>query len=632
MATNVAVAAAPGLNVRAGIPFGQIISIMRQRRSQDTLLISQMIDIRDRYNNDVILPLPTLKDSPELTPPVPRLIAQAIDGTAMRAASPNPTISCPAMNPASDLSKRRAETRRRRLYASWKENQVRIKLYRSYRHLVGYGTCAWIVLPTDETKTAKIEIRDPLTAYPELRDPSDIRAPKNVGFVYGRSIDWISEHFPRAKEFFYNAAGKEWDTLWDVVEWVDETEIVIGILGPRMPAYTPQDSRPYEYNGFELARYPNKAGMVPVVVPRRITLDLVMGQMSAMVSTVDLHARLTGLQVVAAERHVFPDLVAISDQNAQAQVNNGNWRDGRTGEINVVTGARGVQYLTTQPNPAIVQTIGQLEEAIRESGGASGMFGGMNPGSLRTGRALDTMGSFAIDPRVEEVQRIEEQALRVLNEAVLCVEKGYYPSARQFCFTGLQGDDEMVEFTPGRDFETAENDVAYPIPGADVSQISVAIAQLVGAGLLSKHTGRVKHPFIDDAELEESKIAQEQIETGVLAAVTQQAASGQVPLPDAVRVLELLRGGALIENAVMTAQKEAQARQATQAPAPGPTQVTAPEAQPGLAAPGQGAEQPQGTQSPIPVPAASLSNFHALVRNLNSVPVTQPTGGPPGAP
>lgn len=618
-----------GTNVRKGIPFDQIVSLMRQRRSQDSLLIRQMIDIRDRYNNDVVLPLPTVQNSPEIEPPVPRLIAQAIDGTAMRAASPNPAITCPALNPASSLSVKKADIRRRRLYGAWKENQVKIKLYRSYRHLVGYGTCAWIVLPDSAERRAKIELRDPLMTYPELRTPNDIREPKNVGFVYGRSVDWITYHYPTAKDFFYNAAGKEWDTLWDVVEWVDEDEVVIGILGPRMPAYTPQDSRPYGYNGFELCRFRNKAGMVPVVTPRRVTLDLVMGQMATMIGTVDLHSRLMALEVLAAEKHVFPDMFLLGEPNGTPRVVGGNWRDGRTGEINEVTGAREVGYLSTQPTPQILQTIAQLEDSIRETGGASGFFGGENPGGLRTGRALDTMGSFSVDPRVQEFQELQSQALRLLNIGVLAVEKGYYPNAKQFCFTGLQGDASLCEYQPARDFETGENDVQYPIPGADISQVSVAVAQMVGSGLMSKHTGRVKHPFIDDAEQEEAQLAEEMIEQAILAAFAQQTNGGQVPLTDAIRVLTLLKGGMDLAEAVNQAQKEAQERQATQAPPPGPTQLSAPEAQPGIA---PGSEQPQGTNSPIPTPPVSLANFHSLVRNLNSMPQAQPTGGPPGAP
>jgi hypothetical protein len=355
-----------------------------------------------------------------------------------------------------------------------------------------------------------------------------------------------------------------------------------------------------------------------------------MGQMSTMIDTVDLHARMTALEVIAAEKHTFPDMVLMSEANQQAQVVSGSWKDGRTGEINIVDGARGVQYLTTQiPGfvPAIVQ---QLEDAIRESGGASSMFGGDNPGGLRTGRALDVMGSFSIDPSIEEMQRIGEKCLSVINEATIAVESAYYPGKTHFSFTGLQGDDAVLEYKPS-DIDSKHNVVTYPIPGADISQMSVAIAQLQGSGLISKHTARVKHPFIDDAMQEEKVINIEQIEGAVFAGFGQQVSQGQVPLPDAVRVLALVRQGESIEDAVNTAQKESQARQASQAPPPQEGQATDPSQQPGLASPGMGVEAaPPGGPS-IPPPSMALQNFHGITRNLNTPPPPMPTGGPPGA-
>lgn len=617
-------------NIREGIGFDEIVSIMRQRRSQDSALIVGMIDTRDRYNGDVVLPVPDVHGSPEMDPPVPRLIAQAIDGTAMRAASPSPTIVCPAMDLTKSTARQHANIRRRMLYAKWHENQVKLKLYRSYRHLVGYGTCAWVVMPDEKTKSAKLELRDPLTTYPELRAPDDVREPRNVGFIYGRSIDWICAHYEKARGFFFNAAAQNWDTLWDVVEWVDEDEIVIGIMGPRMPAYSPQDARPYGYNGFELARWKNKAGCVPACIPRRVTLDRIQGQMSTMIGTVDLHTRLTALELLMAEKHVFPDMVVMSEANATAKIVGGNWRDGRTGEVNTVNDAKAVEYLSPQISPFVPQVIGSLEDAIRESGGASGMFGGNNPNSLRTGRAIDAMGSFSVDPRVEEAQRIQSEALTIVNGHMIEVEKGYFPTAKRYCFTGLQGDEAMVEYTPKKDLDSHLNVVAYPIPGADISQMSVAVSQLVGSGLMSKKTGRVKHPFIDDADLEESQIAEEMLEAALLSAVAQQANQGTLPVNDVARVLQLFRAGKTADEAILEAHKEAQTRQATQAPPPEDGQSAAPESQPGLASPGMGAEQPPDLTNPaIPPSSQALANFRGITRNLNAPPPANPLNGPP---
>ena len=158
--------------------------------------------------------------------------------------------------------------------------------------------------------------------------------------------------------------------------------------------------------------------------------------------------------------------------------------------------------------------------------------------------------------------------------------------------------------------------------------MSVAVSQLVGAGLVSEHTARVIHPMISDADQEEQKINVEKVQSAVLAGFGQQVAAGQVPLPDSVRVLELLRGGKTIEEAINKAQDEAQKRQASQAPPPGEGQASAPGAQPGLAMPGMGAEQ---AQSPIPPPAVGLQKLHGITQALRQPPPTTALNGPANA-
>jgi hypothetical protein len=616
----------PGANPYVNISIEEVASIMRQRRAQDSIIIRQMIETRDRYNGDVVLPVPDVDKSPTLDIPTPRLIAMAIDSTAMRAASSKPNIHCPNLK-STKKSTKEADVRRKMLYAKWSESQMDIKAYRWYRQMAAYGTAALVVMPDNKTRKATIELRDPLTSYPELRDPSDIRNPKNVGFIYGRSRDWIIEHFPDSNDFFYNAANRDWDTLWDIVEWIDEWEVVIGVMGPRMPAYSPQDARPYGYGGYELSRFPNKAGKVPVVMPRRVTLDRVMGQMATMIDTVDLHARMTALEVLAAERHVFPDIVMMSSDNQQARLVSGNWADGRTGQVNIVDGAKGVQYLQAQIPQFIPGVIEGLEDAIRQSGGASPLSGGDGSG-MRTGRAIDELGSFSIDPRVEEMQRVAEKAWACSLADCIDVEKAYYSSAKHISFTGLQGDDSVIEYSPG-EIDGNYNVVTYPLPGADISQMSVAVAQLNGAGLISAHTARVIHPMIGDAMQEEKLINIEKVESAVLAGFGQQVSAGQVPLPDSVAVLGFLRGGANIEDAINQAQSAAQARQAQQAPPPQDGQNTAPGQQPGLASPGMGAEQ--GPPPTIQPPQAGLQNYHAIATALKQAPPPQALNGPANA-
>jgi hypothetical protein len=335
---------------------------------------------------------------------------------------------------------------------------------------------------------------------------------------------------------------------------------------------------------------------------------------------------MVALEVLAAERHVFPDMVMMSEPNGIARLVSGNWKDGRTGDVNIVADARGVEYLQTQIPAFVPATIQGLEDSVRQSGGASDLYSGEN-GGMRTGRGLSQLGAFSIDPGVQEMQRVAEKAFSVILSACIEVEKGYYSGKKHVCFTGLQGDDSLVEYKPS-DLDSNANSVKYALPGADISQMSVAVAQMKGAEIISGHTAMVLHPMVPDADQEVKSINIEKVESAVLAGFGQQVSQGQVPLTDSVKVLELLRGGKTIEDAINGAQQEAQKRQASQAPPPQEGQNTAPGQQPGLAMPGMGAEQ--GPPS-IPPPSMGLQNLHGLTQALRQPPPPTALAGPQSA-
>jgi hypothetical protein len=91
------------------------------------------------------------------------------------------------------------------------------------------------------------------------------------------------------------------------------------------------------------------------------------------------------------------------------------------------------------------------------------------------------------------------------------------------------------------------------------------------------------------------------------------AASGQLPPSDLARIMKLVGGNKTLADAVAQVQREAQQRQATAGPpgAPeGPAAPGSPEAQPGIAAPGAGAE----AGAAIPAQPQSVANLLAMVR------------------
>jgi len=595
----------------------QIVATMTLRRQNDSATVRRMIDIRDRYNNDIVVPVVEMPDQPEMRALMPQLIHDGIEGYAMRAASAMPSITIPALKPSSARSREFASIRRRALYASWSENSLSLLLRRAFRQLSGYATFAMVVMPDHETQRARIELRDPLTAYPELRAPEMVDPPTNIGFVYGRSAWWLVNNYPECREYVLGRPGRGNNTpterLWDVIEWIDETEIVVGILGPRQADTSDIDRS----GGMELRRWPNRAGMVPVAMPRRITLDRVAGQMDSIVGIVDWMAKLMALDVLAAEKDIFPDIAVIGDENRVPELIGGEWKDGRSGEVNLLTGVRGLQMLHTTPGPMTERVLGSLERAGRMASGASPLYGGDNPNALRTGRAIDTVGAFAVDPMVAELQDIMGRALeRSINPAILEVEKGYWPNKSYTVFSGWRGDQGVVEYTPAKHFEATHNSVSYSFPGTDMSQITVALAQLVGAGLVSQRTARSEHPLIDNPEQEEDGIVQEKLTDALLQSILQQATSGQMPAIDVAQVIKLVEKGMGVPDAIVKADEMARARQAAQAPPPEPGQATAPEMQPGLAMPGMGAESaPPAEGNGVP---PDLANASALMSALRS--------------
>ncbi|MDE2022286.1 MAG: hypothetical protein KGI71_05250 [Patescibacteria group bacterium] len=609
-----------------GRKFEDIIALMRQRRTADAVLIQAMIENRDRYDGDVVVLQPDVSGVPAANRPGPNFFQEAIDGNARLANSTMPKISVPVRNPGNSRQAAKSELRQGALYGRWYESQLDLKLGRAYRHLAAYGTCAFIVVPDDIMGRADIQIRDPLTAFPELRAQDDIRAPQNCGFLFARSAQWIEAHFPnKATQNFTNTVYKGWDTLWDVVEWVDEDDIVIGLMGPRFPAYGYNDARPYGYSATELARFPNKAGMVPVAVPRRVTLDRIMGQLTSMINYSDLYGRMLSLQLVATEKSIFPDMVLLSRTGLTPQLVSGKWQDGRTGNVNIVLDGT-VETIGKEPGPGTIPMLQLVDQHIRGSGGASPLYAGQASG-MRTGAGVDALGDFGVNPMVAESQMVMERTLEEVNRAVFAVDKGYFGSKTFTVVLGLAGSAKTVTFTPDKDFDDDSNVVAYVSPGADPNKLAVAVTQLASTEIMSKRTARQMHPLVQDPDEEEQFVALEKMSDATLAAISQEVASGQTPTALVARAAQHVAAGETIYEAWLKASSEL----ATQGPAPGtpggppPTAPGAGPGQPGQPVPpglaqllaSQGAGPQAAPGGAIPGPNPSLMNFRHVLQGIN---------------
>lgn len=616
-----------------------IYEAVTARRSRDSAIVQRMIAVRDRVNCDILTPLPDVEGEPDVEAPMPSLVNDAIEHNAMRAGSTRPRVWHPTTQD-SDLARKRALVRKRAAASTREHSNGQNLARRGFRHLYGYGTASLIVTPdfTWENRfgrpeyrpdgtygpgvgRARWELRDPLTTYPEHRSPDDMRPPLNCAYVYGKSPEWIRKtwgHIGPVREML--AQNPAWCELWDVVEWIDEDWCVIGILGPRMSeqwdevrtaAVTTRMNR-------EVVRYPNRCGgMVPVAAPWRVTLDRVAGAVGHLLNITDWVARLTALEVVAAEKGVFPDLAALSADDNEPVLVGGKWKPGRTGDINLLRGVTGIQLLHNQPNLLTRQLIEGLESNFSGSAGLLPQFQGQTTGALRTGRGIQTLTEIASDPRTMELQEIWCTVETVLTTASMEMEKEMWPGRKYVVFSGRGTDKGMTEYVPSKDFDTTLVGVEYPFPGVDIAQLSVMLPQRVGAGLMSKRTAMESDPFVGDAEDELQRLRSERIEDAVLAGLLQHVVDPSSPLNpiDLLEVAaEMRRSGSDLIEAFAEVQRRAQEAQA-QAPPEQPT----PEQMPGVMQPGISQAPPGPPPGPAAGPGAA-QQFQALMAAAMAAP------------
>lgn len=596
--------------------FEEIASVIFSRRQARGPLIEQMMKVRERYNGDWVIP------DFNLPPVTPALVADAVDHLALRAASVQPNIFCPAVDQTKETGKRSKEWagyRKKALHYSWWKSEWHLHSRRAYRHLAGYATTALVVTWNFDMGCPNLIVRDPLHAFPEPKAAEDLSPIRDCGFVYGKSAEWIRANYPKAQTIV-PPSPRSSTVLWDLCEWIDEDDVVVGVLGPREDQTQGWEWGQAKGKAMELRRWENRAGMCTAIIPERVTLDRIASQVANMVGTVDLLAFLTALDIEASERSVFPDRYAVGTPGGVPILVDGVWKDGRTGEVNLLTDTAQIGEVRGTPDPNNKITQDRLERGFRISTGLVPQAGGETYGALRTGRGIDALMSAAVDPRVQELQELMATRLGLANEAIFAMYEGYAPNKKYEVFSGWSTDPGLVEFTPATHFETRANLVQYPLPGADVQSMTIALGQLFGAGMISKQTAMRLHPFISDPD---SNMRERNVEDAEEAARlmilnrSQDPQGGLTPIDVANLAAELEKGSSW-SQAIIKVDEMARERQAREAPPAPEGMVAPPEAMTGLANAGEGAESP--LPPAVGEPEPSLDNVRAIVRALGSAP------------
>ena len=55
--------------------FEEIVGIVRQRQDIQSPLLNKMIEVKERYNGEYVIPLPSMDEEPVLPPLTPSLIS-----------------------------------------------------------------------------------------------------------------------------------------------------------------------------------------------------------------------------------------------------------------------------------------------------------------------------------------------------------------------------------------------------------------------------------------------------------------------------------------------------------------------------------------------------------------------------
>lgn len=571
----------------------EIVATIRRRIEADSILIQQMASVQARYQGDYTMPY--LVDQPDLNlpPMAPAIITDAVENLGNRASSVFPGFNTPQLRKGEQGigSKEWAAIRRQTLNATWTDSKGRLVLRRGCKQLVGYDSTTFVVEPKYHPRDTdldgvKIKVRSPLTTYPDQREAEDFGRPENVGFIFERSAPWLRARYPWLTQEQGGPIAASDERRWRLCEWKDPHNTITGLLEP-IETDTVWDPMAFPAERLEIASFENKILSGPAVVcPTRINLDKLGSRLAHVTGIADLMSQLLLLEILATESQIYPDryVVGVQGQTPTIISHGGQWQPGRTGNINLLKNAASIGALNTPPPPQSQQMIDTLERMARQHSHDVPAFRGETYGSLRTGRGLDSMMGAAVDPVIQEIHETLEAALVEVNSVALETWKEHWGGRTFSLYTGSASALHQFELEPAKHIETTRNVVSYAIPGADIQAVTVQLGQLLATKGMSLHTFRIRHPWIDDPEMEARLTDEESLEEALLQGILQQVGAGTMPLVYVAHIEKFRKTEPDIIEAIIKADAAMAKEQAEMQAAEAPPDPTDPANMPGLAA------------------------------------------------
>ena len=619
-----------------------ICNLHAMRMSSRGDYLRRMKEISTHYNNEVAVPLPEL-DSNE-KPAVANLLAQGIDQFSLRVSSVLPDIQYPSLRPGISGSVENARKRRMATLGWFDMNDMRMKMRRRARYQVAYASSPVSISPVSLNPNDKREIphwrvRNPLSTFPSDTVDPDNMEPDDCIFEDHRTLRWVKQNYPQQAAVLYTGKSTD-DTLFSVLEYVDAEETVLVAVGAKRESkgFLSGEQTP-GVSSIVLERVPNRAGICPVVIPSRISLDKVSSKFEAMLGMFQRQAKLDALNTIAVMRGVFPDEWVVPHPNASGMsAKIVQHADGKSGQKGILQNGT-IMALTPQPGQHSEQTLDRLERSARLSAGIPSEWGGESGSNIRTARRGESVMSAAVDPDIQETQEIFAASMEAEVRRAIAIQKAYFGKKPTLFLLGMNGEvNSPPDYTPDDAFETDLCRVSYPLPGSDANQMAVMIGQKVGIGEMSIQSAMEMDPLIRDPELETSRIHIEGIRKALLTGLEQQAVQGQLDPNTISRIaMKMGDGRTTLEVAVAKVHEEMQKEQADKKneqapegqqapPMPGampampgmpPQGEASPTDQPGLATPSPDQQQMDQTGAPIGPPPQGLDNLKALLGSLH---------------
>jgi hypothetical protein len=607
--------------------FDEIVALYHERRRQRAPEFAIAEDVRRQYDGDVVIPLPGLDQAER--PGVANLLSLGLDQTAMRVNSTSPDMYFSPTRQGKKEEKD-AETRHKAMVNIHEANNLDIKDGRRARLFIGMATAPMLITPDFKLRIPRYELLDPLRTYPAPTSDYDDMCPCDVIFSFDRPLGWLKQRYPEAMFLLARVRGEqEKDTdLFTVLQYVDDEEIVMGVIGKRSdPIYERMDGSYWEGQpSVEMMRAPNKADQCTVIVPGRTTLGRRHGQFDGMLGMYQQQAMLQALSVIATKKGVFPDEWIIARANETPEIV--RVANGLKGQIGEIIGAD-IKVQPTDPSYQTPQMIDRLERYQRVDGGVPAQFGGENPTNVRTGRASDGALSATIDFTVAEAQKVLARSRQYENKAAIAVDKAYWNGPKSF-YVSWKGETKSLEYRPKDLWKTDEHKVKYAHAGVDENGRTIEIGQMLGMELIATPEARRLHPLIDDPDKAGDEVMYEAIQKAMLSGLQTAAAQPGANVADFAVIMKKVKyGDKDLADAIIETQQEAQQRQASQDSQGQPTGVdpNSPEAQPGLAAPGQGAEAGIASVAGPSQGVSNVADLFARTRQPARITAAEQGGG-----